>query len=197
MYGWGHSHVIGRLIDVRAIVTMEWGGWWFVLWLGWACARVLESSAENVASVGSRSKPAWLVMHLSLIPPLVPSPSPAASGPQSLDGIGWLLSDAKNVEVVAWTLEEVPSCYSYLWECGYFLVWLIVGGWGWFEWLWLWRNGCGCEGTEVKASLGRVWWYVSLFRIPFDYSIGKFSSCQFPPITVSYCILLTHILTTS
>ena len=49
-----------------------------------------------------QSEAYWLVIHLSLIPPLVPSPSPAASGPQSLDGFGWLLSDAKSVEVVAW-----------------------------------------------------------------------------------------------
>eukprot|EP00978_Attheya_sp_CCMP212_P009599 scaffold22773_cov45-Attheya_sp.AAC.1 len=70
--------------------------------------------------------------------------SPAVSGPQSLDGIGGLLS-AENVEVVAWlvprywpsTLEEVPSLlliFLRAWlQCGLIQCWRmgVVFAWPW------------------------------------------------------------------
>eukprot|EP00978_Attheya_sp_CCMP212_P011917 scaffold29619_cov63-Attheya_sp.AAC.12 len=77
----------------------------------------------------------------------------AASGPQSLDGIGGLLS-AENVEVVAWlvpqywlsALDEVPSLlliFLRAWlPCGLMQCWRLD----------VVLHGHGCNVTEVGAS---------------------------------------------
>ena len=177
--------VIWAVIGMVGMCPIGWVEWW-------------------KCGVGQFQFGAYLADDRSLlIPPLVPSLSPAASGPQqSLDGFGWLLSDAKNVEVVAWrlvprywpsTLEEVLSLFLISLRA-WLSFWLSGGGWV------LCLSGYGCDGRDVGASLGGMGWFLFLsffIAIIARCSICKFLSCQFPPIIVSYCILLTHIFTTS
>ena len=198
MYGWGHTHVIGRLIDVGAIVSMEWGGWWFGLWLGWACARLVESSDENVASVGSSQKPTgwWYISPWSRrwFPPLLQRRR-VLSLWMALDDC-WVM-----LKVWRWWRGLFPDIET-LYARGSSVPTHIFENLAalWFHWVvedgcYVWMDTVVMEQRSAHRQEGCGGFFFSLSSLRLLH-VGKFLSCQFPPITVSYCILLTHILTT-
>eukprot|EP00978_Attheya_sp_CCMP212_P039774 scaffold210263_cov48-Attheya_sp.AAC.1 len=158
-------------------MSVEWRGWcdWGCDWDGGA--------------------PDWLIVESHPDPVVGSLISPSVLGPQSLNGIGGLLSAenggggvARSPILALYTGgSSIPATDIFESMVAMRFDRMLEVGW------------CFCMAMVVmeRRSAHQQGVGLLLFSLACDCSIGKFCLVHFPPINVSYCILLTHILTTS